>query len=600
MLDAAVARGDLPPVEQRLPPEPMVVEPVHEIGRYGGTWHRMMKGSSDFHAYSRCVYEQMTRWRTSATGGVEVGPGLVQAWEFADNDHTLRLHLRRGLRWSDGAPFSTDDVVFWWEKIASDPNLSGTLPRYWTPDDTPMEMARLDSFTLELRFAKPYPLAVEYLAFKGNQWPLVFERSGFFAPRHYLEPFLPGEGAADVASYALFEQKANDFSPERPVMSAWKVEDWQPGSHLLAVRNPYYWKVDPAGNQLPYLDHILMEIFLNPEMINFRAVMGLLQMQQRHFTRENLPLLREFADKRGYSILEYEATGTRAIMPNLQYPGDETIRNLFMTRAFRIALSLAIDRNLINRLSYNDEGHITPMALHPTAPDYIQIPDLPDYAVFDPQRANALLDSIGLDRRDADGFRLGPDGKTVSLIIELTTVAGPDMDAIEIVRSQWEQVGIKTALKPEERTLYFQRVTQNGEHMIGVSGVEATFPLLSSARWFATSTWDEWGHHWARWHLSGGERGVEPPPEVRRLQQLEATLTVTVDLKARQRLWEEVVRNHAENVWVIPLVAQGTAVGVLSDNFGNVPERGVASWVAMTPGYLNPETFYMRQSEPGR
>ena len=152
MLEEAVRRGELPPLAERLPPEPMVVEPAHEIGRYGGTWHQMMRGSSDFHAYSRCVYEQMVRWRTTEGGGLEVGRGSCAA---------------------------------------------GSSP---TPT-----------------------------------WPGI----------------------------PSFEQKANDFNPERPVMSAWRVVEWKPGSHLLAERNPYYWKVDPAGNQLPYLDRIRMEIFLN-------------------------------------------------------------------------------------------------------------------------------------------------------------------------------------------------------------------------------------------------------------------------------------------------------------------------------------------------
>ncbi|HJN29465.1 MAG TPA: ABC transporter substrate-binding protein, partial [Candidatus Latescibacteria bacterium] len=437
MLAAAVDKGELPPLEQRLPREPMVVKPVDEIGRYGGTWHRMMKGSSDFHAYGRLVYEQMVRWQVSETGGLEVGPGLVREWEFKDDDHTLRLHLRHGLRWSDGAPFSADDVLFWWRHIANDPNLSGSLPSYWKPGDTPMEVVKADSFTVDLRFSKPYPLALMYLAFKGNQWPLVFERAGFFAPRHYLEPYLPS-GAVDVATYSIFEQKANDFNPDRPVMSAWRVTEWEPGNHLLAERNPYYWKVDPEGNQLPYLDQIRMEIFLNTEMINFRAVTGMLQMQQRHFTRENLPLLRSFTDERDYSILTYQSAGIRAIMPNLQYPGDPALEQLLMTREFRIALSLAIDRDLINRLCYDGTGRMTAMKLHPSAPDYVELTDAPDYAVYDPDRARALLDSIGLDQRDADGYRLGLDGKTVSLIMELATVVGPDMDAVEIVRSQWE------------------------------------------------------------------------------------------------------------------------------------------------------------------
>ena len=593
MLTERVERGELPPLEERLPAEPMVVEPIHRIGEYGGTWLRMMKGSSDFHAYGRCVYEQMVRWKATPEGGIEIGPGLVEEWEYTDGDRTLVLHLRKGLKWSDGHPFSTDDVMFWWEKIAQDRNLSGSIPRIWKPDGVPMELTRIDSYTVSLKFQRPYPLALKYLAFWGNQWPLVFERAGFFAPKHYLEKYLPADTAeSDMASYALFEEKANDFNPERPVMSAWKVAKWDPGSHLMGERNPYYWKVDPAGNQLPYLDRVEMEIFLNPEMINFRAVSGVLQMQLRHFNWEDRDLLQEFSEKRDYQIIEYDVTGIRGIMPNLQYPGDPVIKELFQDRRFRIALSLAIDRELIDELCYNGAGNFSRMVLHPSAPDYVEVKGLPDYLRYDPERANSLLDEIGLAQRDADGYRIGPDGRTVSLIMELMNTQGPDMDSVEIVRSNWEAVGLKTALKPEERTLYFQRVTQNGEHMIGVVGAEASFPLLNFARWFATSLWDEGAHHWAKWHVSKGERGEEPPPEVKRLQEIQGILSVTVDKRERQELWKEVIRIHAENMYVIPLVTQGKQIGVLSNRFGNVPDRALSSWVAMTPGYLNPETFF--------
>ena len=599
MLTARVQRGELPPLEQRLPPEPMVVEPTAEVGQYGGTWHRMMKGSSDFHAYSRCVYEQILRWRATPEGGTEVSPGLVRQWEYTNGDKTLILHLRRGMKWSDGHPFSADDILFWWHKIAGDKNLHPNVPSFWQPNGVDMEMAKIDSHSVSLTFDKPYPLALQYLAFKGNQWPLVFERAGFFAPKHYLERYLP-DGSAhpappDSVSYAVFEQMANDFNPDRPVMSAWRVVDWDPGNHLIAERNPYYWKVDPAGNQLPYLDRIEMEIFLNPEMINFRAVSGRLQMQQRHFNLEDEDLLREFDVERNYRIIEYDSPSMRALMMNLQYPDDAALRQLFQDKWFRIAMSLAIDRKLIDRLCYRGRGVQGRMQPHRSSPDYVEVEGLPDYLAFDPARANALLDSIGLNQRAADGFRLGRDGQTVSLIIEMYNVKGPDMDAVEIVRTNWEKVGIKTSLKLEERTLYFQRISQNGEHMIGVIGLESSFPILGPARWFAVTLWDEWAHHWAKWLLSDGRRGIEPPPQVKRLQQIYRTLGVTVEAQERQQLWREVIRAHAENMWVIPLVSQGKELGILRNDFGNVPLRAIASWIAMTPGYLNPETFYLRQ-----
>ena len=171
------------------------------------------------------------------------------------------------------------------------------------------------------------------------------------------------------------------------------------------------------------------------------------------------------------------------------------------------------------------------------------------------------------------------------------------MDMLEIIRSNWEAVGVKTTVKPEERTLYFQRVTKNGEHMIGKWGHECVFPLVSSQRWFGTNLWDEWAHHWAQWFLTEGKRGIEPPEEVQRLQKIEQELKVTIDQDRRNALWSEVVRSHAENVWIIPTTERGTSIGVLANNFRNVPERALASWITMTPGNLNPETFFIKKTK---
>ena len=593
-----VRRGELPPVVARLPDEPLVVEPYEEIGQYGGTWHRMMKGTSDFHAFGRCVYEQLLRWAPEPKDGIV--PGLVKEWVFSDRGKVLTFRLRKGVKWSDGHPFSTDDIVFWWEKIAQDPNLTPGIPREWSPGGVPMVLEQLDSLTVRLRFAKPYPMALQYLAFKGHQWPLVFERAGFFAPRHYLEKYLPGGDGVDLAgltmaSYAVFEEKANDFNTERPVISAWRIATWEPGDHLTAVRNPYYWKVDPAGNQLPYLDKVEVEIFLNQEMLNFRAVSGVLQMQLRHFSVQDVDLLREFSKKRDYRIIEYEGTSRDAVMLNLQYPEDDVLRTIFRDRRFRIALSLAIDREMICKLCFRGLTYPGQVGLFPSAPDYVEVPHRENNWTYDPDRATALLDEMGLSNRDEEGYRTKPNGEALSLILETSSQLRSNMDMLEIVRSNWEALGVRTTLKPEERTLYFQRVTKNGVHMIGNWGYECVFPTVSSHRWFGSNLWDEWAHHWAEWYLSEGEKGVEPPEEVKKLQQIEEVLQVTVDPEKRRALWAEVIQSHAENMWIIPLTERGIGIGVLANNFRNVPERAVSSWIVMTPGNLNPETFFVKK-----
>jgi peptide/nickel transport system substrate-binding protein len=592
MLTRLVRQGKLPPVEERLPDEPLVVKPLEEIGSYGGTWHRVMKGSSDFHAYGRCVYEQMLRWAPNPREGIR--PGLVKAWKLSEDGKVFTLSLRKGLKWSDGHPFTTDDIVFWWEKIAQDPNLSA-VPREWSLGGKPMRMVRRDEITLELRFHKPFPLAEKYLAFKGNQWPLAFERAGFFAPKHYLEKYLPTADHSvrrKDASYAEFERRASDFNVDRPVMSAWKPAEWAPGSHLLAVRNPYYWKVDTAGNQLPYLDRIEMEICLNPEMINFRAVSGRLPMQLRHLSTANVELFREFAARRNYRILRYEDSSRPCLMLNLAYPGDRFIRELFQDRRFRIALSLAMDRRLICRLLARGYAQPGGIGLFESSPHYVPTGDFPNHCVYDPQRAGTLLDEMGLTRRDSDGYRLRPDGNPISLIIEKS---GTGSGSLEVVTANWKAVGIKTSVKYEARTLYFQRVTKNGEHMIGCWGLECVFPLIVPHRWFATNLWGEWGHHYARWYLTGGRKGTEPPPKVRRIQQIQGELYGATNQEDRNRLFREMFRSYAENMWVIPISERAVQVGVCAQNFRNVPETGTYSWVLMTPGNLNPETFFFKR-----
>ncbi|MCZ6635565.1 MAG: ABC transporter substrate-binding protein [bacterium] len=595
MLAERVRRGELPPVEDRLPDEPLVVVPLEEVGEYGGSWLRMMKGTSDFHAFGRCIYEQMLRWAPNPKDGIV--PGLVVEWAFSDGGRVLTIRLRKGLKWSDGHPFSTDDIMFWWEKIAQDLNLSPGIPREWSPGGVPMVLTQVDAWTVQMQFAKPYPMAIQYLAFKGHQWPLVFERAGFFAPKHYLEKYLPDSGSDDLtmASYAIFEEKANDFNTDRPVISAWKITEWRPGDYLTAERNPYYWKVDTAGNQLPYLDKVEVEIFLNQEMLNFRAVSGVMEMQIRHFSVQDIDLLTEFANKRGYRIIRYEGTSRSAVMLNLQYPGDLVLQQVFQDKRFRIALSLAIDREMICKLCFRGLTRPGEIGLFPASPDYVEVPNLPDHWSYDPERSNALLDAMGLDKRDGEGYRLRLDGEQLSLILETSSTVRSNLDMLEIVRSNWEAVGVRTTLKPEERTLYFQRVTKNGVHMIGNWGYECVFPTVSSHRWFGSNLWDEWAHHWAEWYLSDGKKGVEPPPEVKRLQEIEEELQVTVDAQRRRALWAEVIQSHAENIWIIPLIERTIGIGVLAENFRNVPEEAVSSWIVMTPGNLNPETFFIKK-----
>ena len=189
-LKAMVDKGELPVVEERLPENPLVVLPIKSVGEYGGTWYRGWLGIKDFHCYGRLVYDPVLRWPRDPADPVQ--PGLAEKWEWSDGGKTLTLYFRKGLKWSDGVPFTVDDIIFWWEDIENDTNITTAPHAEWVVNGEPMTLEKVDDITIKLKFAGPNGLAeTTGLAFHGNQWPLGFERFGFFAPRHYLEQYHP-------------------------------------------------------------------------------------------------------------------------------------------------------------------------------------------------------------------------------------------------------------------------------------------------------------------------------------------------------------------------------------------------------------------------
>ena len=582
MLARRVRAGLLPPVGQRLPPQPLVVQPLESIGRYGGKWTRLMTSTSDIHCYSRVNYDQLVRFGPDPKDGIL--PNLVESWDYGDDYRTLTLRLRAGLRWSDGHPFSVDDILFWWEKIACNPEVTPSVPPYWAPGGRPMTTRKVDDLVLELQFAAPCPQALRLLAFKGCQWPLAFERYGAYAPRHYLEPLM-------ARSYKAFEEAAYDLNADRPVMTAWRVKHWRPGYHMLAERNPYYWKVDPAGNQLPYVDHVELEVNFRGGLLPLRAVSRALPMQMRGFRPEDHTLLKEFAPRRGYRVTEYPGVSGVAVALNLTYRADPSLRALFQDRRFRVALSLALDRDMILNLASRNRALPATYELSRYCPYHTSVEGAAEHLRHDPPAANALLDALGLDGRDSDGFRRLPDGRTLSIIIDTPG----ETPQLEIARTNWRQVGVKVSVKPMQRTLFHQRVRVNGEHMAAVHGTgDGAFPILSPFNWFAVKP-GSWDFDWARWYVTRGARGQEPPPAVRRLQAIYEQLNRTNDPGRCRALMAEAVRSHAQNVWKIHLVGPPVASGVLLDEFRNVPLTGLYAWVVYCPGNQHPETFYFEK-----
>ncbi|MEM7131306.1 MAG: ABC transporter substrate-binding protein [Chloroflexota bacterium] len=591
MLAEMVAAGELPPLEERLPSEPLVVEVVESIGKHGGTWRRVFKGIKDFHAFGRLNYDPVLRWPRDPSDGVQ--PGMAKSWEWNEDGTEMTLHLREGMKWSDGAPFTSADITFWWEDIENDENITPAIHAEWVVAGEPMTVEAPDDHTVVLKFAAPNGLAETVgLAFHGHQWPLGFERFGFFAPRHYLEQFHPKYNT-DMEDYAAFEDAAFDFNTERPVMTPWKITEWEAGAtEMVAVRNPYYWKVDAEGKQLPYIDELHYTLVEDNEAANVLALSGDIDMQSRHMDFAKAPVYQENAEAGEYTVGLWSAASASHLtfFPNQSYD-DPQYRELMQNLNFRQALSLALDRNLMNEIGFF--GQATPRTLTVVdASPYFQEDIVGLFAEFNPDSAIALLDEMGLPVDD-DGFRTFEDGTPIELIIE-TASSGSGLDLLELAVENWNSIGLRSTLSTMTRDVYWPKAVAN-EVMIATWGTDrGLVPMVDPIYQFPFDERSWMGPAFGIWYKSQGELGEEPPASFAEAMALYDQYRGSVDEAEQTDIAKQLVRMSTENLWTIGTVGMAPGLVIVKDDFKNViaDQSFVADWIIMAPGTQDPSQYY--------
>ncbi len=586
MLAEKVAAGELPPVEDRLPENPRVV-PLYEgdtIGVYGGIWHRGWRGVSDFHCYGRLNYDPVLRWPRDPSDPVQ--PGLAEAWEFSEDGTELTLHFRKGLKWSDGELWTVDDIIFWWEHIENDPEITAAVHTEW---QTLTELVKVDDSTITLKFSSPNGLAETVgLAFHGNQWPLNFERFGFYAPKHYLEQFHPA--LSDSGSYEAFEAAADDYNVDRPVMTAWKVVQFEAGADMVAERNPYYYAVDSEGNQLPYIDQLYFHLVEGNPAINVMGIAGELSMQHRGIDLSQFPVYMENAEVNDYRMLMWpqaQASGA-TLWFNMSYP-DAKYRELFQTLEFRQAMSVAIDRNTINEVIFLGQGVPRTQTVVTASPYYQE--DIENvYGDYDPAQAEAILDELGL-AKGSDGFRTFADGSELLIVIE-GQEATPYAPAFELIAEWWNDVGVKTQLNFQTRDAYWPRATGNEAMVATWTTDRGLVPMVDPIYQFPFDERSWMGPAFGIWYKSAGELGEEPPAFLKEAMDLYDEYKATSDPAAQVEIGKKIVRLSTEGLWTIGTVGMVPGPTVVKNNFMNVPETHTSDWIIMTPGTLDPAHFY--------
>lgn len=597
MLRQRVEAGELPPVAERLPEDPLVVVPPDQAGPYGGTWARLATGPSDVGIYeARLAYEGLVRWGPM---GKEILPNLASRWTIEDGGRTYTFWLRRGVRWSDGHPFTADDILFWYRDVVLNEELTPVVSRDLRRGGEVVELEKLDDTTVRFRFAEPHGIFLQTLAASLGYIPVRY-------PAHYLKQFhaayAPEAELEAMAQeehfdfwYQLFGNKADWNNPDCPRLWAWVVVDPPPAQPAIFERNPYYWKVDPEGRQLPYLDRVSFDIFDN-ETINLKAMNGEVGMQGRHLAITNYPLFMENRSRGGYRLFHWinSGGGENILALNLNHK-DPVLREIFGDRRFRIALSHAIDRQELNEVCFF--GIAKPRQVCPPAASPYYVADYEAaYTEYDPEKANRLLDAMGLEEKNAEGVRLRPDGRALSIRIEVPSVFVTTL-LYELVARYWTEVGVKTEMKLEARQLFYQRKAAL-LHDVGTWGAADEVLPIMDPRWFLPYSPESiWAIGYARWFTSEGKAGEEPTGDLRKAIELYRQILQTPDPDEHVRLFKRIIELNRRNLWVIGTLGEIPSPFVVSDRFRNVPQVAISGWVFRTPGNTAPECYALVEEE---
>jgi ABC-type dipeptide/oligopeptide/nickel transport system permease component/ABC-type transport system substrate-binding protein len=610
MLAELVGEGKLPPVAERVGPEPVIMTGVDGVGRYGGSWQRLANSFTDINTIQwRLSYPNLVRWSPL---GEPLVPHLARAWQASPDDRVFTFWLRRGVRWSDGQPFTADDLVYWYEsevkyfKVPPPRMLRSGAGMGW--------VEKVDDYCVRFCFAQPNPLFPERVASQGNNFE---DFSDYLTPAHYLRPYHPALGDPQLIArtmralnlstpVAVYRRMKQYLNPEHPRLWPWVYHRYSSTPPYVFVRNPYYFAVDAQGNQLPYLDRLVVD--LRPtSLLGPAASTGLVSMQDRHIRYEDHVLLMGEAKRNGYQVYQwFPATRSlftvfpvinRAIDP--ARPETKWKHELLNDRRFRQALSLAIDRREIIEAEFNGEG--VPAQIDPGPASGFHSESLfHSYTDYDPARAGRLLDELGLAQRDREGYRTFPDGTPMMWILNLTDYTGNG--PAQFVVDDWARVGIRCLPRTRARVL-FQAEKAALEHDFTVwTGESEFFPLSEPRSFVATNIESFFAPAYGMWYQRGGlfndprarsPGAQEPPPghPIRQGMEILQQIDTTTEARERRALFHRIEAINAEEVWHISICTPPPQLVVVKNGFRNVPRNAVFGSIYNSPGNAGLETY---------
>lgn len=617
MLAELVKAGKLPSVDQRLPETPMVVKPLVAPGQYGGQLKWGFVGTSA--AWGGLLYiaawEHLVTWKPDFSG---VEPNIAESVEVSPDAKEYTFHLRKGMKWSDGQPYTADDIVFYIEDVLRNPELSpGGFSADWMPADQVegFQVEKIDDYTLKFTFPKPYGAFLYTLAtWNGRQFGQY--------PKHYLMKFhkkynetvdelVKADGTVQDWMGLFFKLGPDNWgNPDRwftmtemPTLGPWMTK--QPlgaGTTITLERNPYYWKVDDQGNQLPYLDTVLGVSYQDDESRTLAMLNG--EFDYLKPAGSNRALFHEARDQGKPIYILYpnvDAANTNSLHFN-QSIGDPIKAQVFASKDFRIGMSHAINRSEIIDIVFDGQGEPSQVAPLKDSPIYIEGMDT-QYTEYDVAKANEYLDKV-LPQKGADGMRLGPDGQPFKIIFSVMnnlSFGTQYIQIAELLTGYWKAVGVDVVLNSVADTQFNEQIRRkNLVEATMFTGEGGTFiSALMDSRYYVPMDYQGlYGNGWYSWrtksHLDGITVPAEPPQwAIDARNEFEEVLRLPTTEQQIEQM-RKVLATAKENFYVIGLARPAAGYTVVNKRLQGVPDGGYSDWLQGNQKIQRPEQWFIQ------